>query len=392
MKLVDSTEICQCLPYEATDFAHGFRRLLGNPDLLGFLRSLFPGFKLDGVESLSQGMVSAQRFQEKVISKLMKELEIHTTRGVTQSGLAELSASRKYLLLSNHRDIICDPAWVAYLFFLNGLPTPKICLGDNLLVNSLVTDLVKMNKGLIVKRDLPPRELLKWSHVLSQIIREQINQDLDSVWIAQREGRAKDGDDRTQSGLLKMLTLSGQGDFLNKLESLSIVPLAISYEYDPCDALKARELYFTARDGHYTKRLGEDSLSMLEGVKGFKGRVHLAFGQELSAGLREALSHRAESNKKDLVLAVTGLVDSQIHRNYKNWPSNYVAYDLLMGGSEMLKQYSSEEKQFFEVRMEKQLHGLSRQSSLTAHDRAEMKTFFLKSYAQPVINQRALPP
>ena len=389
-----------CLPYQkSSEVEEAWARILANTQLIGKVSQIFRKLDLAAFGGPTEKMSSAEDFQSRVISRVVGELEEQTTDGLTVSGLENLSSDLRYVIVSNHRDIICDPAWVAYLFFLNHLPTPKICLGDNLLSNPVVVDLVKMNKGVTVKRGLPPRDLLKWSELLSSMIQGQIQEKIDSVWIAQREGRAKDGDDRTHPAVLKMLSMAGEGNLLENLEGLHLLPLAISYEFDPCDAMKGYEIYRAARDGAYAKAPGEDTQSMMAGILGFKGRVHLSFGTDLSLISpveRMRLSQGPDGQvKRESLQYFCSEIDRQIHSFYRLWPSNLVAFDALEGRPDDGEKYSSAQKAFFMDRLENQLDLLSKVSprqelrsagGLSAEERAEVKKRILEAYANPVRN------
>jgi hypothetical protein len=399
MRSTEELSFDPCLPYQKpNEFQEAWCRLLKNPKLIEQVSRIFPNLDLKGLTRESRGLGSAEDFQRRVISRVVAELEEQTTDGLSVSGLENLSSDLKYVILSNHRDIICDPAWVAYIFFLNQLATPKICLGDNLLSHPVMVDLVKMNKGITVKRGLPPRDLLAWSGLLSSVIHGQVVEKMDSVWIAQREGRAKDGDDRTQSGVLKMLSLAGDGTLLENLEKLHILPLAISYEFDPCDSLKAYELFLTAREGHYSKVPGEDAQSMMNGILGFKGRVHLSFCADLSSILSDEMT-RLSQNKKEILQYFCSQIDRQIHSQYRLWPSHWIAYDLLERAERFAENYSSVQKAFFTERLENQLDLLRTWSprpelrsdgGMSSEDRAEVRRRILEAYAMPVKNYLAV--
>ncbi|MEO5971479.1 MAG: 1-acyl-sn-glycerol-3-phosphate acyltransferase, partial [Bdellovibrionia bacterium] len=224
-------------PYSSAEFAQGLIRIRELPTLPLIFKALYPNRRFEEFIQVLQTIESIKDFQGTIISDAVDTILHSTSKGLTLSGLTQHDPNKKCLYISNHRDIICDPAFLTNSLYIRGYGTPKICLGDNLLTHPLVIDLVKMNKGVTVQRNLPPRELLKFSFALSTYIYEQINQNIDSVWIAQREGRAKDGNDKTQSGILKMLTMAGEGEFFQRIKGLNIIPVSISYEYDPCDAL-----------------------------------------------------------------------------------------------------------------------------------------------------------
>ncbi len=376
---INPSEMKECLPYDNIEFGKAMQRLLTHPLLPEMVKKLLPDLPVQEFLKLGQKVETVENFQSAIISRVIHSLLKLTCRGLSTSGFESLSKDQRYLLLSNHRDIICDPSLLTNCLHLEGHRTPKICLGDNLLVNSLVKDLVKMNKGLIVKRNLPVRELLKCSIGLSEILHQQIEEKIDSVWLAQREGRAKDGNDETHPGILKMLALAGQGNLIDRLFSLHIVPVAISYEFDPCDLLKAHELFFTKQNKTYQKEKDEDLISMTTGILGFKGRIHVSIGEEITETLEQA---RKLDSKKNQLEFIAKTISRKIHLNYKNWPSNYIAFDLLEGKDRMKSFYSATEKDEFLTRMKKKMTDLRiKQSEFDA-----IQIYFLKIYANPVAN------
>jgi hypothetical protein len=379
VKHASELEIKELMPYNPEEFQNALQRLLNNPSLAKVVELYFPQVPLENFVAMADKIKNTKEFQQKVISTSICSVLQQTSGGLTLSGLENYSPEKKRLFISNHRDIICDPALFTNAIFLAGHDTPKICLGDNLLTHPIVTDLVKMNKGLTVKRNLSPRELLKWSLTLSEIIHQEIEEGIDSVWIAQREGRAKDGNDCTHPGVIKMLTLGGTGSFEEKMRKLHIVPVSISYEYDPCDVLKSRELYINAAQGHYTKGADEDTKSMITGIKDYKGRIHIQVGTELNAELDGA---EQVSPKKNQINIVVKAIDLQIQQNYKNWPSNFIAYDLLNGATLNRDLYSKEQYEEFVERMEKRLSPFKENPD----EYQGIRQFFLQSYANSVKN------
>jgi hypothetical protein len=383
-------DIRDCSPYTDVEFPEAWARVLSHASLPSLLKSLFPETfspnapkenLLAFVQSLQQ-IKTVSEFQHKVIAKAVESILKRTSDGLTITGTENLDRNSKYLFISNHRDIICDPAFLTYALAMREFSTPQICLGDNLLVSSLIVDLVKMNKGITVKRNLPLRELAKWSVVLSQLIRNQIESNSDSVWIAQREGRAKDGNDLTHPGILKMLAMSGNGSFFERVQSLKIVPVAISYEYDPCDIFKAKELMFKNEAGSYEKSADEDLSSMLTGIQGKKGRVHIAIGQEFSKSLNS--QEMASAHPKEVISSCVDAIDHQIHNLFRNFPTHYVAFDLIHSAEHHAQHYTQDEKQQFLLRMEDRLKGLGFDPSRTQGVRQQ----FLEGYANSVKNSK----
>ncbi len=257
-----------------------------------------------------------------VMKGYMTKMITQTTSGFSVSGLDQLDPNRSYLFMSNHRDIAMDPALTTYALHLQDHETTRIAIGDNLLTTPWVSDVMRLNKSFIVKRDLSgPRELLAAAKLLSSYIRHSIQQERVPIWIAQREGRAKDGVDRTEPAVIKMLSLcrdKSATSFAEHIQGLNIVPVAISYELDPCDALKAKEMDALATSGSYEKGEQEDVASIGYGIAGDKGRVHVSFGTPLAGDFENAEAVAAE-------------VDRQIISGYCLHPTNLFAYRMLNG-------------------------------------------------------------
>ncbi|MEZ5573418.1 MAG: 1-acyl-sn-glycerol-3-phosphate acyltransferase [Halioglobus sp.] len=320
-------------PYKDDEVAVVLSRLLDNAEFLdtlavyrlGWLAKRMPGLVRPFVRYLLSRevrSVSDVRSMQLVIERYMARMIESTTGGFTVSGLERLSPTRPYLYMSNHRDITMDPAFTNYALHGGGHDTARIAIGDNLLTKPWVSDLMRLNKSFIVKRSVSgPRELLSASKMLANYIQHSLLQDAAPIWIAQREGRAKDGVDRTEPVIIKMLSMSRdkrEQEFGAHIRSLNIVPVAISYELDPCDAMKARELYQKATDGHYEKGEQEDVASIAQGIAGDKGRVHVSFGVPLDGEL-------------DTPEAVAIEVDRQVISGYCLHPTNLYAYRRLYG-------------------------------------------------------------
>lgn len=320
-------------PYRDEEVAAVLGRLLADPEFLDAIASL----RLGRLASLApwllrplvrfvlarevRGVNDVAGMQD-VISGYMDRMIASTTGGLSISGLEQLDAGRAYLYMSNHRDIAMDPAFTNYALHQSKRDTVRIAIGDNLLTKPWTSDLMRLNKSFIVKRSLSgPRELLAASKNLANYIQHSLQQENAPVWIAQREGRAKDGVDRTEPAVIKMLSLSRDKSsqaFGEHIASLNIVPVSISYELDPCDALKAGELYALASAGSYEKGEQEDIASIGQGIAGEKGRVHVSFGTPLGADFADAEAVSAE-------------VDRQIIEQYCLHPTNLQAYHLLHG-------------------------------------------------------------
>ncbi|MCX4028520.1 1-acyl-sn-glycerol-3-phosphate acyltransferase [Endozoicomonas sp. SM1973] len=317
-------------------------------------------------------VTSLQDAVEKYVDRV-----IHlTTTDVTFSGAEKLNKQQSYLFISNHRDIVLDPAFVNFALYHNNIKTPRLAIGDNLLTRPFVSDLMRLNKSFIVRRSVQgKREKLAAYQQLSSYINDSLAEN-ESIWIAQREGRAKDGNDFSEAAIIKMLQLSQRGkdiSFSDFINNLRLVPVAISYEYDPCDWLKARELYQTERDGHYQKASNEDVQSIVKGIRGFKGHVHIAFGEPLTGQL-------------DTPQQVVDAMDRQILTHYRLYPANYFAYEKLEEaqqpldwdkiGTEFPNIDLAARRQRFEERL--------------ASCNAAWRPWLLRMYANPVINKLKL--
>lgn len=314
---------------------------------------------------------SIDALQAKIEMYLDRTIE-RATDGITYSGLEKLQAGCAYLFLANHRDIVMDPAFVNYAVFQAGMRTPRIAIGDNLLQRPFVSDLMRLNKSFIVRRSVTGRrEKLAAYQVLSAYINHSIRNDGESIWIAQAEGRAKDGDDRTDSAILKMLHMSRKDEpFAEAMAALRPTPVSISYEYDPCDQAKARELYIRATTGTYTKAPGEDDASIALGITGYKGRVHVSFGAPITD---------VPDDPKQLANAI----DQQILCDYRLFPVNYLAYRIWDGCDPALsipaltELFSPEEIARAEAEWSKRLAACP----------SVQQPYLIQQYATPVRNQ-----
>ncbi|HBG86688.1 MAG TPA: glycerol acyltransferase [Marinilabiliaceae bacterium] len=367
-------------PYEDHEVQTVFNRLKNEESFLKLIGFLYPDSPptlfLDSLKNVS----TIRQFQEEVISAYVIDIIDKTTNGVTVEGLDNLNQDVAHLFISNHRDIILDPAILNVLLFKNGANTTEIAIGDNLLIYPWITDLVKLNRTFIVKRNLPLKQMLESSRLLSQYIRYTLTEKKHSIWIAQREGRSKDGNDRTQVSLLKMLNISGQESIMKNFKQLNIVPVSISYEFDPCDYLKAKEFQLKRDDPNYQKTKDDDLMHMGTGLRGRKGRVHFAFGKPLQEELNPI---DALTVKNDQFSALAEIIDSHVHQNYKLWPSNYIAWDIFNNSRQYSDNYSDEEKAIFLEYVEDHI------SRIPEMDRDFIFNSLMEMYANPLENKRS---
>ena len=285
-----------------------------------------------------------------------------------------------YLFLSNHRDIVLDSAYLDYILLPSGKSSVEIGIGNNLLIYPWIETLVRLNRSFVVNRSASAAELIKTSENLSSYIRFVITQKHKPVWLAQREGRAKDSDDRTQKSVLKMLTMSGEGSLKERLISLNITPLTISYEFDPCDYLKAQEFQLKRDNPEFKKSKQDDLDNMKTGMKGYKGHIHY----QVSEPIDEEIAALDESVPRNQYLdQVATIIDKHIFKGYKIYPSNRIALDMLRGDNSQSAYYTDKDKRKFE----KYLEGQLKKITIPDPDWDYLKERILTMYANPLINQ-----
>ncbi len=366
-------------PFEDNEVSDVINQLVKVPYFIHILPRLFPNVPVDVmVEKLKQ-ITSIAEFQDKCVIPFIKNLLTLTSKGLTVSGIENVNPQRNYLFISNHRDIVLDSALINTSLRDKGLNTSQIAIGDNLLIYEWITDLVKLNKSFLVLRNLSSvRQQMEASATLSAYIRTTIVDNKQNIWLAQREGRSKDGNDETQNSVLKMLNLSGKEDFVDNFAKLQILPVSISYEYDPCDYLKAFQFQLKRDNPAYKKSQNDDLEHMSIGIRGQKGGIHISFNKEITdVELRKLQA----DNKNAQIQELAKLIDHDVHNSYYLWPSNYIAFDELNNSSRFADKYTAEEKAAFDNRNEENIAKLGECD----------KEFVLKSirtmYANPVINK-----
>lgn len=296
-------------------------------------------------------------FQHQIIYPVMKQLIIRTTAEMKGENWKNIPEGKGCLFISNHRDIVLDVAFLNMLLIDRDKPTTEIAIGDNLLIYPWIEEVVRLNKSFIVKRGVSVRQMLEVSKHLSDYIHDTINRREQSAWIAQREGRAKDSNDKTQASLLKMLTLHDSSDPVRALTDLHIVPLSISYELDPCDYLKAKEFQLKRDDPAYRKTKGDDIENIITSIWGFKGHVCLRFGKCIDEGVGALADESTDRN--EFLRKAALLVDREIYRNYTFFPFNYVAYDMMTGSNLFASQYTEEDRSNFNEYLQKQINKIN---------------------------------
>lgn len=361
-------------PYCGDEIKAAIKRLSQSSEFMTLFSSLTKMEK-DVILKALEGITTRDEFQQRFFIPAIKSIMSSTTDGVTISGLELVQPNTSYLFMSDHRDIILDSAMLNVLLQQNGSKYTQAAIGSNLLINEWITDLVKLDSCFVIERDVTVREMLSSSAIRSRYIHQIIEKNENSVWIAQREGRTKNGDDRTQPSLLKMLKMSGNKDFVQNFNALHIMPLSISYEWEPCDALKTEELY-TKTLGEFVKTPETDMNSMLTGLSAYKGRVHYHIDRLEIEELNE-ISKLPSNGERIETLAKA--IDRKIHKNFKLWPNNYIAYDLLHSVNKFSQHYSPQEKENFIRVMTQKMDKLNGNISM-------LNNIYLEIYANPVKN------
>ncbi len=364
-------------PYTDTEVRAKMRLMLKDKVFDDVLMHLFKNRpKVEMVKFQLRRVRSVKQLQGVFIYDLLHWLVDKTSKGLRCTGIDKLDKKKPYLFISNHRDIILDAALLNFLIFENGMNTTQIAIGDNLLQYEWIEHTVKLNRSFIIKRNLPPRELMLASNKVSHYIRKSITQDHTSIWIAQREGRTKDGFDKTQESVLKMLNMSNKGGISDGFNELNIVPVSISYEIEPCALAKLKELI---KKEHYgqMKTSKDDLKSMSMGMFQPKSRIRFAFGDPIETHFAQAQNNE---ERNAYIHDIAEIIDAQIYKNFKLWPNNYVAYDMLMQEHRFKDRYTSEEQKAFEMMVEQALVNID-------YPITDIQERFLKVYANPVINK-----
>lgn len=370
-------------PFEPDEFPDVFDRLLQNEQFSSVLAYLYPDVPKEALAAKMHACKDNLDFQKTFCYGFLVQLLARLSKGC-DIDIASLDTDSRYTFISNHRDIVLDSALLDKLLIDAGFNTTcEIAIGDNLLKLPWVKDLVRVNKSFIVERALSMREMLMASKRLSEYMHFVIAEKNDNVWIAQREGRAKDSNDRTQEAILKMMVMGGEGSIIDRLKQLHLVPLAISYEYDPCDYLKAAELQARRDNPSWQKGPMDDVTSMQTGIMGYKGYIHYQCADCIDSYLDTI---PADTPKTELFRLIADHIDRQIFAGYRLYPNNYVALDLLQGDSAHADHYTAEDKAHFEAYLKGQLDKIEMEGKDDAYLREQM----LKMYANPAINQMGL--
>lgn len=377
--MIIPAEFDEIRPYTPEELPEVFNELLADPSFQSVVAEIMPGIPLEVLGAQLRQCKTNLDVQKTFFHKLLHGIMDKYSDGFDMDTASLSDKTRNYTFISNHRDIVLDPGFLSVGLIDNQFPTTvEIAIGDNLLIYPWIKKLVRVNKSFIVQRALSMRQMLESSARMSRYIHFAVTEKKENIWIAQREGRAKDSNDRTQDSVLKMLAMGGSGDVVDRLKELNIVPTALSYEYDPCDFLKAKEMQLKRDVEGFKKSQQDDLVNMQTGIFGYKGRVHF----QTAACINDELEALRGLPKTEVFTRVSELIDRHIHASYRLYPGNYVAYDWLNGESRMADRYTPEEKARFEAYVQKKLDLID----LPDKDEAFLRKCILTMYANPVVN------
>lgn len=376
---MNTAEFDEIRPYYDEELPQILEELIADPAFQKAASGAIPNVPFEILAQKMRACKSKLDFQKAFCYGILWKIAADYTDGLTLDHTALPDQTKAYTYISNHRDIILDSGFLSILLVDQGMDTVEIAIGDNLLIYPWIKKLVRVNKSFIVQRALTMRQMLESSARMSRYMHYTILEKNQSIWIAQREGRAKDSNDRTQDSVLKMLAMGGEGDIIDRLLEMNIAPLTLSYEYDPCDFLKAREFQLKRDIEGYKKATQDDLINMKTGLFGYKGRVHFQVAPCINDELAE-MDHTLP--KTELFARVSALIDKRIHANYRIYSGNYVAHDLLSGTTHFAANYTSEEKQRFEQYLEQQLEKIQ----IPNKDTVFLREKLLLMYANPLTN------
>lgn len=371
-------------PLNQDEVQAAIEELLASEEFRHALRYVKPDLDWDQLSAAMRACKTKEQFKSTLAYDAVMTVAKKTTFSLTISGRSRLPEGKPACtFISNHRDIVLDASFLNVMLYDVGYGMTQVAIGDNLLIRPWIKTFVRLNNSFIVKRGVSVRQMLEVSDTLSAYINHTIKDTKESIWIAQREGRAKDSNDRTQPSVLKMLCMAGGKDIIGNLKSLNIVPVAISYEFDPCDYLKAQEFQLKRDNPEYHKTQRDDLLNMETGILNNKGRVHFTISQLINDQL-DQLDPNMDRN--ELFAAVASIIDKEIYRHYRFYPNNYVAYDLLSGTRRFSDHYGLKDKKAFEDYLQKQLDKIV----IPNKDENFLRKKILEMYANPLKNFLAL--
>ena len=363
-------------PFYDSEVNTALKSLVNHPMMKAMMDFTFPELEETTWKEQLSRTHSIRDFQINFVYQSIQRVLERSSEGLTTSGFEKLEPNTSYLFISNHRDIILDTSLLNVSLFDHGLVMTASAIGDNLVQKDFLLKLSKLNRNFLVQRGLSPRELLQSSKLMAEYMYHLLSKENRSVWIAQREGRTKDGNDATHQGVLKMIAMtSDEQNCMDFFKKIKIVPVSISYEYDPTDALKMPQLLALSKDEVYIKEKNEDFITLLSGIIGQKKRIHIHVGDILENEYEKIKIENDNNNKQ--IQALAQVIDDSILQSYKLWPTNFIAYDILNNTSRFAHLYDEKERQLFERRLEMRIDA----------ENETMKAGFLAMYANPVVNK-----
>lgn len=363
-------------PFYDSEINEALHNVVNHPMMKTMMNFTFPEVEDEVWKEQLKKTHSIRDFQCNFIYNTIQKVLEKSSEGLTTSGFEKLEPNTSYLFISNHRDILLDTTLLNVCLFEHGLVMTASAIGDNLVKKAFLATLAKLNRNFLVLRGLTPREMLQSSKLLAEYMGQLLLRENRSVWIAQREGRTKDGNDETNPGVLKMIGMgSDEANLMDYFKKLKIVPVSISYEYDPTDVLKMPQLMAEANNEVYVKDKNEDFMTILSGIMGTKKRIHISVGDVLDTQIDQIVAENDNANKQVQALAQT--IDDVVLKNYQLWPTNFIAYDILNETDKFAHKYKESEKSLFERRLEMRI----------GSDNPVTRQGFLAMYANPVVNK-----
>lgn len=365
--------------YNNNEYLPVIKRLIEEPVFLQAIDSYFTEHTIEELKEQLLSYKSINEFQSNFVCRFIYKIEKQSISQITFKGLEDINETKGApLFISNHRDIVLDSALINFGLDKYKMNTCEIAIGSNLLGIPWVKDLVRLNKSFIVQRNVPKQEMLSSSIQLSSYIQHTLLKNNQSVWIAQREGRAKDGNDKTNPGVLKMFALSStEPSLIDFYKNMNITPVSISYEYDPCDELKIAELLAKEKGEIYVKAPNEDVQHMVRGIQGQKGNIKITFANLINNRIEE---FREVTNRNEIIKRIATIIDNEIYLNYHLWPTNYIAFDLLNNSAKFKGEYTEKQKEAFLTYMKDKLSAVNQNNP-------DAERLFLSMYANPVKNK-----
>jgi 1-acyl-sn-glycerol-3-phosphate acyltransferase len=383
MKEENVTKFDDIRPLTNDEVKEAIEKLIANADFERAFRYIKPDLEWESFSQLMRSFRTKEEFKAVLAYDVVMMVARNTTFSLTISGRSRLPEGHvPCTFISNHRDIVLDAAFLNVMLYDVGYGMTQVAIGDNLLISPWIETLVRLNNSFIVKRGVSGRQQLEASALLAAYIHHTIKETKESVWIAQREGRAKDSDDKTQNSILKMLNMGGDKDIVSNLMGLNIVPVAISYEFDPCDYLKAQEMQQKRDNPDFVKSKRDDLLHMETGILNDKGRVHFTIGSPINPQLSQL---DGNMDKNELYSLIANIIDREIYKHYRFYPCNYVAYDMLTNTGRFGSNYGLKDKKQFETYLQGQLDKIV----LPDKDEAYLRTKILEMYTNPLKNHLA---